>query len=374
MIAPVTSRQEQASVYCVRPRRFNVGNETINVATRALLRQAFGNTLNVVPIPAQVSEEEGSLSGLSARTVHEMNRHACGVVVGGGNLYENGQLDIDLQAVSALRPPLLLFSLSHGRIFDHRGRLQPRTDAMPAERILALHRRATRSTVRDHASLAQLHELGLQDVVMAGCPTLFLDELAPPTGTASRAGDAPTFLSIRDPSLMSVPPADQARLHREIRGLVDVMESRGFGPVQLLCHDKRDLELASSFGDLPFILPDDVHDYLAMLRAARLVVSFRLHAFVPCLSFGTPTISISYDERSASLASSIGLGAWDVPYVGESDLAGAVADRIDRLDELPRIVDDARPLWEALRRETADVMASFAEACERYTAPETLVE
>ncbi|MBJ7470242.1 MAG: polysaccharide pyruvyl transferase family protein [Solirubrobacteraceae bacterium] len=352
----------------MRPRRFNVGNETINVATRGLLRQAFGSSLNLVPIPAQKSDEEGSLSGMTAQTTHEMNRFARGVVVGGGNLYENGQLDLDPHALTALRPPMLLLSLSYGRIFDDRGRLHRRTDAMPDHQIQALHRASSGALVRDTATLDHVRSLGIHDAELGGCPTLFLDELLPtPPAPSARISDAPVLLSIRNPSLMSVPPGDQARLHGELRRMIDALESRGLAPVHLLCHDKRDLEFASSLPDVPHVLPDDVYDYLSLLQAAQLVVSFRLHAFVPCLSLGIPAINISYDERSASLTDTIGLSSWDVPYLAEPDLTAAVMDRVDRLDELPSLVDDARPTWESLRAVTARGIDQFSAAVTDYT-------
>lgn len=359
-----------SSVFCVRPRRFNVGNETINLATRGLLRRAFGETLNVIPVPAQRSEEEGSSSGVTARTVHDMNRLATGVVIGGGNLYENGQLDVDPNALRALRPPLLLQGLSYGRIFDDRGRLQRRTDAMPDATIRTLHEGAVGSLARDHATIEHLHGLGLKDAVLAGCPTLFLGDLLGDTALAPapRGAEAPVLLSIRAPALMSVPLADQARLQGELRRTIDALESRGLGPVHLLCHDKRDLELAASFPEQPQIFPDDVHDYLALLRGARLLLSFRLHAFLPCLSFGTPAINVSYDERSQSLAETIGLGSWDIRYLDEPDLAAAIADRVDRLDNLTRLVDDARPTWATFADVTQHEFARFAAACTEHAA------
>ena len=92
-----------------------------------------------------------------------------------------------------------------------------------------------------------------------------------------------TLLSIRHPRLMSVPTRDEARVHGVVSRLIEALRTRTPGPIRLLCHDLRDLEFASSFTDVDYILPDDVHGYLQLLREAALVVSFRLHAFVPCL-------------------------------------------------------------------------------------------
>lgn len=356
------------NVFCVRPKRFNVGNETINFAVRALLRRSLPSPLNLVPIPAITSEEDGSSSGLTARTVHEMNQYGQGVVVGGGNLYENGQLDVDLNALACLRPPLLLFSLSYGRIYDERRHLIRRTDSMPDEVIAALHRTALLSLARDGATLEHLRSLGLTDAVLGGCPTLLLDELLPRTEGSIPADSAPVLVSVRNPQLMSVPLADQARVYGDIRLMIKALRAEGIGPVRLLCHDKRDLAFASSFGDVPYILPDDVLEYLELLRAAQAVISFRLHAFLPCLSFGTHAVNISYDERSSSLVRTLGLEDWNVDFLRDPDVVATVIDRVRRPSDLAALVRAARPAWDELKRRTNDGIATFAAAVEAYTA------
>jgi hypothetical protein len=354
------------NLFCVRPRRFNVGNATIDAAMSAVLRDVFGERCNLVPIPAIASDEEGSLSGLTAKTVYEMNLYGHGVVVGGGNLYENGQLDVDVNALCALAAPLLLCSLSHGRIYDRRGRLTRRTDSMPVEHIVALHGRASASLARDDATCAHLHELGLTAARLGGCPTLFVDELLSPSPPPRAAPGA--LISIRNPQLMSMPHVHQARVHDQVRLIADALEQEGFGPVRLLCHDKRDLGFASSFGDLEYVLPDDVWGYLGLLRAAPVVVTFRLHAFLPCLSFGTPAVNISYDERSLSLVRTVGLGDWDIDLVKEHDAVEAVRDRLLRIEQLSTLVDDARPAWAQLRSTMRTTLEEFRERVDAYAA------
>ncbi len=354
------------NVFHVRPRGFNVGNETISVAVRALLREAFDEPLNIVPIPAIVSEEEGSLSGLGPQTVHEINLYGQGVIIGGGNLYENGQLDVDAHALSRLAPPLLLCSLSYGRIYDRQRRLTERTDSMPDEVIRALGAKAMRSLARDDATLRHLHELGLDDARLGGCPSLLLSDLLAPSPSPEPATGGDVLVSIRHPQLMSIPLADQARVHASVRELVDALGAEGRGPVRLLCHDKRDLPFAAGFGDVEYVLPEDVFSYLGLLRRAALVVSFRLHAFVPCLSFGVPAVNISYDERSASLVRTLGLADWDVDFLGEDDVTAAVLDRARRPDDLAALVARARPGWEALEQTTRAAIGDFAQAVREY--------
>src|SRR5687768_5182078 len=98
------------TVFHIRPQGYNIGNETIRVATRRLLETTFGQVVNLITLPATAHFEGGQRAGLSARTIHEINQFADGVIVGGGNLYENGQLSVDLTALAAMAPPLILFS------------------------------------------------------------------------------------------------------------------------------------------------------------------------------------------------------------------------------------------------------------------------
>ncbi len=352
------------TLFCVRPRKSNVGNDTIFLGLRHLLREAFDGLVNIVQVPA-TDGQPGELTGLLPRTLHEMNLYGHGVVAGGGNLYENGQLDIDPNALGALHPPLMLFSLSHGRIYDNRRALVPRTDAMPDGVVRALHAQAALSVARDDATLAYLRTLGLDRPVLGGCPSLFVRELAMPEPDLRSPANG-CLLSVRHPSLMSIPLRDQARLHATIVALMSALEADGFGPVRLLCHDTRDVAFASSLGDVEYILADDVHSHLTLLRHAPLVVSFRLHAFLPCVSFGTPAINISYDERSLSLVRTVGMGAWDIDFIRSADVVAEVRDRCARLSEYEALRNAAQPLWTRLEATMREQVAQFARLVTEY--------
>lgn len=349
------------TLFCVRPVRWNVGNDVIFIAVRQLLRDAFDGFVNIVQIPAI---DGSGLVGLLPRSIHEMNLYGHGVVVGGGNLYENGQISIDTHALGSLHPPLMLFSLSHGRIYDNRHQLVRRTDSIPDNVVKALHEHAALSLARDDATMSYLRGLGLTTPILGGCPTLLLSKIAMPRPEIPAMEG--TLVSIRDPQLMSIPLRDQARLHSTIVAIVESLQRDGFGPVRILCHDLRDLSFAASLGNVEMILADDVYAHLELLRRARLVVSFRLHAFLPCLSFGTPAVNISYDERSISLVRTIGLGDWDIDFVRSSDVVAEVRDRCARLDDLAKLREAAQPIWQQLEKVMRDSMASFARLVVDY--------
>ena len=159
------------TLFCVRPATRNIGNDVINTATADLLYRTFGSAAGIVNIPAIRGPQYG---GLSARQIFDMNCLADGVVVGGGNLFENGQLTFDSQAVAALTTPMMIIGVSHGRIYGPGGRWVDRTDSLAPNAIRQLAGKSGVTMVRDHASQEMLQEMGIKDVRLGGCPTLFI--------------------------------------------------------------------------------------------------------------------------------------------------------------------------------------------------------
>ena len=352
------------NVFWIRPRRHNVGNDTIAYALRRILRGELGPDVNLLPVAATSGEYDGWLCGLSAQTIHEMNLYGHGVVVGGGNVYENGGLDVDVGALRELRPPLMLCSLSYGRIFDDHGRLRRRTDSMPDEVVRALGEQAVTSVARDQTTLSYLEELGLEGVGLGGCPSLFMPSAFPRPPVPG----GEVLVSIRNPQLMNVPLRDQARVAPEVARLVEALRELDLGPVRLLCHDRRDMPFAAGLGDADYTLPDDAPDFLERLRSASLVVTFRLHAFLPCLAMGVPAVNVSYDERSAGMLRTIGLEEWDIDFLAEPDLTSAVIDRADRLEDLELLRASCAPRWRELEDTLHGSIRDFGAAVARYAA------
>jgi len=347
------------NIFCIRPKGFNIGNDVIYQGTLAFLQQALGSQVNVISLPATSRYESHAKAGLTPRTVHEVNRYGHGVVVGGGNLYENGELEVDAGALAALEVPLLLHSLGAGRIYNRQHELVPRTDTMSPAMIRLLDEKAAHSLVRDESTAQLLRQIGCEKAEVGGCPTLFINEYAPRVPTF---GETPEVLiSIRTPELMNIPLRDQACVRGDILDIVELLRGSGYGDIKLLCHDHRDLAFAASFKGLEYLYTDDAFTYVGWLRSCRLNVAYRLHAVLPCLSLGTPTIAISYDERAISLMQTIGFGVWDINMITAPSVVAAVADRLGRLAELPELCRSAQPRWRTLRQRMASTFRAFAD-------------
>jgi polysaccharide pyruvyl transferase WcaK-like protein len=350
------------TLFSVRPRGFNVGNDAIYVGMQHFLYEAFGELVNIVSIPATTRYDSVAFAGLSARSIHEMNQYGDGVIVGGGNLYENGELDVDIDALQALRVPLMLFSLSRGRIYDRSANLVDRTDVMPERVITALNSRADFSLARDAATADYLRGLGFEGAVVGGCPTCFMDRMEGRLPELSPRDRADALVSVRNPALMNIPLRLQSRVQQDVKEIVAYLRGAGYEDIRLLCHDHRDISFAAVFEEIDYVYTGDVYSYLAMLRSCKLNVTYRLHAAIPCLAFGVPTIKISYDERALSLLDTIGFGDWNIDMVKTPDVAAAVADRHARIDELAGVRADAQPRWD----ESYEIMSkTFREFARR---------
>jgi hypothetical protein len=342
------------TIFVIRSQTPNIGNEVIALGLESFLRRAFGGRVNLVTLPASCGE------GLSAANVYEMNRLADGVVIGPGNLFENGSLECDAGALAALSVPLMLFSVSWGKIYDRSGELTLRTDSTPPEKIKMVCAAADIIAVRDGATAAHLEGLGLKDVIVAGCPAMFLEDddlRLPPPDPAVVGG---TLISIRAPSLMSVPYTLHGKVRTVLRDIVNLARERGDRPVSILCHDRRDLAFAAEFCEVPFLYTEDVQRFLGWLRDCALNVSFRLHAFVPCLMLGTPSVNLSYDQRAISLIELLGLSEWDIDLVRVDNVMEHISQRLDNLHHLAELKARAQPGSTNSRRALTDAASKFA--------------
>jgi polysaccharide pyruvyl transferase WcaK-like protein len=320
-------------------------------------------------LPATSVYESQAKAGLTPKTVYDINRFGDGVIVGGGNLFENGEFIVSPEALSALEPPLMLFSLSRGRVYNRNLELVERTDAMPAALTRALHRAADYTLVRDSATHRYLEKIGCGGTKLGGCPTIWLNESADQLPRLPAAEVPGTLISIRNPSLVNLPRRLQARIQVDIEATIDLLRERNVGRIRIVCNDVRDVEFATLFQasrQVDYVYTNDVRWYLALLKAARLVVSYRLHATLPAFSYGTPAISISYDERALSLLGDLGLGGWDINMVEEESVVTGIENRLDRLAELDALRAANAPRWSEVKDLQLESMTAFAGQVKEY--------
>jgi polysaccharide pyruvyl transferase WcaK-like protein len=210
--------------------------------------------------------------------------------------------------------------------------------------------------------------LGCVGVKLGYCPTIFLSDL---NSNLARLPDAEVpgvLISIRTPSLMNIPLRLQSNIQAEIESIIDDLRSRGFGRIRILCNDSRDIEFATVFQGtkkVDYVYTADVYGYLSLLKEAELVISYRLHASLPCLSFGTPVVMLSYDERASSLIEDLGFGDWDINLTEGSTIKN-VQSRLDNIDNLTELRKKTNALWDSISDIQHKEMKNFSEEVVSY--------
>ncbi|OFZ51860.1 MAG: hypothetical protein A2381_00975 [Bdellovibrionales bacterium RIFOXYB1_FULL_37_110] len=347
------------NIFSIRPKGFNIGNDVIYLGLNHFIRMAFKNNFNVISIPATSKYESQKKAGLSSQTVYEINQFGHGAIIGGGNLYENSELEIDPVALTALSRPLMIFSVSRGKIYNKNLQLVDRTDVMTDAKIALLNTRANISLSRDIATHDHIKSLGIHTVI-GGCPTLFINEMPQHVVPLLDSDKTDALISIRTPSLMSVPTSFQYQVREDILGIIRLLKNKGYHNIRLLCHDHRDIPFADSF-NLDYLYTEDVYTYLTYLRNTRLAVTYRLHSFVPCLSLGIPTIKISYDQRAISMLETLKLSDWNINMVKQNVL-NEVENRLNNLKDLNNLCNSLKKnSWPNLRENMFKASERFAK-------------
>lgn len=345
------------TIYNIRPKGMNVGNDAIAIAMQNFIFKACGELVNIVTIPATSKYDGGGLYGLTKRSIHEINQFADGVIVGGGNLYENGEIDIDQNALKALRVPLMVFSVSRGRIFSKKGELVERTDVISDSNLRAISLHADINLVRDTATVDYITGIGAP-ATLGVCPTIFLNQMAnlfPINEGVRQHSQNSVIISVRNPELMNIPPSYQRQTRTDIAELIGTFKEAG-KVVRILCHDHRDIAFAKSFSE-PWTYTSDVYTYLSLIRHAELIITYRLHSFLPALSFETPVVKVSYDERAMSLVSDLGYDNWNI-NVMQGNVTEQVSERLNSLSDLQKLKKKNQALWNAYEE---TILSKFSE-------------
>lgn len=353
----------------IRPFGHNVGNHAIGFAIRQMLYEVFGRLVTVIDYPASAKYETLANAGLSKKSVNDINRFADGVIIGGGNLYENDEIDIHPTALSAVQPPLMLFSISRGRVYGRKGHLIERSDVIDDKKLELLLSHTDISLSRDSATNQHLTGLGLSDQ-LGWCPTININRyshLVPELPENEYVG---TLISVRTPGLMNMPFRYQARVQKDIESAIDRLRENGHKRIRILCNDSRDLDFATLFRHsrkVDSIFTNDVYTYLGLLRGAEMVMSYRLHASLPALSFGKRTINITYDERAQCLFNDLNInsGALDMIGLGD-DFRSALMDKIDSGGDTLQGMPEAEAEWKRIGEFQLQKLREFNELVVAY--------
>jgi polysaccharide pyruvyl transferase WcaK-like protein len=348
------------NLYSIRPKGFNIGNDVIYLGVNHFIRMAFKKNFNVISLPATGKYESQRKSGITSQTIYEINQIGHGLIIGGGNLYENNELEVNSIALSALEKPMMIFSVSRGGIYNKQLNLVDRTDVMPDDKIKILNKRANISLSRDKATYNYINSLNVKNE-LGGCPTLFINEIPQHLVPLLDSDKTDALISIRTPSLMSIPLFYQYSMREDIIRIIDLLKSKGYSNIKILCHDHRDIPFAASLGNMEYVYTEDVYTYLSYLKNTKLNITYRLHSFIPCLSLDIPTINISYDQRSISMIDTLNISEWNINMF-KDDIIREVQNRIENINDLVSIKNKLKETtWGDLRETITNANNRFAQ-------------
>lgn len=324
----------------IAPKGFNIGNELIISCLVELIHSISIKPTSITTIGATRKWIGGAgPTGLTSGSVHFANQFFDSIILGGGNLFENSEVDIDSSALKALQIPLAIYSVSRGKIYSRDDMLVERTDVIDDNLLTLLLEVASSSIVRDRATYNYAKDMlaceKQRKLGISYCPTLLTKELLGPAFRSKITNELPENLatiSLRHPNLMNISAVRQFRVREELEKIIIILKNMGFLPIAV-AHDFRDISYASSLS-CSYIYANNLKDYLAILQGSQIHISYRLHSFLPCISMGIPAIKLSYDERALSMLDTIGLSDWNIDIVKSYNTSADVEAKIQQLEWL----------------------------------------
>ncbi len=334
------------TIYCIRPNASDVGQLTTDLALRQRLEEALGPRVNVVWLRG-ICDGFGR-SGLTSRTVYEINMFGHGLVVcGDTEAPAEPKEAVEVEAAGQLEVPMLMCGLVA------RSRTVAGLDPTQYEPL------ATRSTavLGNEPGAVSLMRAAGGEAALGGPLALFSDRIE---ATPSEPSGA--LIAVRNPGHLPLEPERRGAVHGEVRALVDRLRAAGHDDVRLLCQDAADLSFAAAYSDLEYAYTTDPYQWLGLLRGAELVVSFRLEASLACAASSVPFIHLTADDGGRATLLALGLDPWTV------ELRDSVAAPIDVMEAIERLGEQAEHRietmanWGNYDRRTGDAFARFATA------------
>ncbi len=288
----------------------NIGDDLIVGAIQKLLG------INDVEMGIHISTK------LTDRAIDIVNS-TDGLIICGTNLYEKRfetgwGANIGLEEFSKIKVPIAIIGVGLSIWKESRRRFLGIVPVKPWNAldetgialIKCLHKKSFIASVRDEFSFDTLINLGVDNVHLTGCPSLFMNEQF--YNINRPAPDDYVCFSYKNMFHSSLSQQAQARFAEFVAEFHARFSCQT--KVLICCHSNDDLNAVPNripTSDVVLFSPlSDRLNYQPLLNLyshAKLVVGVRLHATIPSTSFNVPSITLVHDSRSESFCTMMGL-------------------------------------------------------------------
>lgn len=282
----------------------NVGDEAIVYAIiQALRKENPSIEITVLSHQPEVTAERYQVQAVdrwNVKAVMGALRQSDGLISGGGSLLqdETGKKTIPyyagiIQLAKWLRKPVFIYAQGMGPFH-----------ATSSRWIVKQALKRTTLTVRDEASRDLLREVGLkQPITIVPDPVLGID---PPSKGSNWLAEQQIEQPIIAVSVRNWPTTEPYQ--EKMAEALSAIAQSGYTIVFVPMHSAEDGQASQEVANLmtveSVIAPTDasIHEKIAIIDAAQLLVGIRLHALIFAAVVHTPFIALSYDPKIDAFA------------------------------------------------------------------------
>lgn len=255
--------------------------------------------------------------------IDRINREADAAIICGTNLWyrrmvKRRRWTFSLEQLRRIKVPIIPLGVGTTRHFDEADDgFEPQTLAQ----LRHIHAGCAVGSARDVRTAEALAKVGIRNVAMTGCPTLFRSL-------------KPRWELRRNDSSNRVVVTVRKGAARNVRELIRQLEARGLEPVIAA---QQDPDLAFRRRTWPgfrkpvrTLYTYDIKPYLDLVEGSRGAIGWRLHGNMLHLAHGNPAILCSNCSRGDSFCETFGLPRTPSPD-GVTLPPAQIAETIDRL-------------------------------------------
>lgn len=299
------------------PSTQNKGDDFVAIGIKKLFYELIPNIdYRQIAANSKIDFNNFRIGGITKNTIDLLNSSDL-IVVGGSNLYETMQIEIEVDSLDKLIKPVILIGIGTG--WDFKSPRPPQFSTENEYVIKKLHDKAIGSSVRDKMTKRVLENIGIDNVTVTGCPAALIYNQP-----LKKAEDQNIYISCL-PYRMFEPQSFDPRInlwrasYKRKRAITNsyfkLLKLLDFHkiPFKIFVTDFRDIPIAQKNNhDKEVIVSSEPQELLMRLNEATTVIGYRLHSCIPSVGMGIPIVPIIADGRSMAFVETFELSELSV--------------------------------------------------------------